>query len=137
MLTAHAHAPFVHSQGSLLSMVGRGYSDFTASIIAECLKAETLEIWKDVDGIFTADPAKVATARLLPKISLDELGELAYYGSQVVHPFSIEQVPIQLVSFYLYASHGFPGQSGRDEYCHQKYHQHDGTGHSHKRHVEL
>ena len=51
-----------------------------------------MQIWKEVDGIFTADPRKVSTARLIPIISPDEAAELTYYGSEVVHPFSMEQV---------------------------------------------
>ena len=46
----------------------------------------------EVDGIFTADPRKVPTARLLSIISPDEAAELTYYGSEVVHPFTMEQV---------------------------------------------
>jgi len=51
-----------------------------------------LQIWKEVDGVFTADPRKVPTARLIPSISPDEAAELTYYGSEVVHPFTMEQV---------------------------------------------
>jgi len=49
-------------------------------------------VWKEVDGIFTADPRKVPTARLIPIISPEEAAELTYYGSEVVHPFTMEQV---------------------------------------------
>jgi len=51
-----------------------------------------LQIWKEVDGIFTADPRKVLTARVIPIISPEEAAELTYYGSEVVHPFTMEQV---------------------------------------------
>ena len=56
------------------------------------LQASELQIWKEVDGIFTADPRKVPTARLIPIISPEEAAELTYYGSEVVHPFTMEQV---------------------------------------------
>lgn len=56
------------------------------------LKASELQIWKEVDGIFTADPRKVLTARVIPIISPEEVAELSYYGSEVVHPFTMEQV---------------------------------------------
>jgi aspartate kinase len=78
--------------GSLLRQVGRGYTDLLAALLAVGLGAEELQIWKEVDGIFTADPRKVPTARLIPSISPDEAAELTYYGSEVVHPFTMEQV---------------------------------------------
>lgn len=49
-------------------------------------------MWKEVDGIFTADPRKVTSARLVPIITPDEAAELTYYGSEVIHPFTMEQV---------------------------------------------
>ncbi|KIM33983.1 hypothetical protein M408DRAFT_325532 [Serendipita vermifera MAFF 305830] len=78
--------------GSLLRQVGRGYTDLLAALLAVGLKASELQIWKEVDGIFTADPRKVPTARLIPSITPDEAAELTYYGSEVVHPFTMEQV---------------------------------------------
>lgn len=78
--------------GSLLAQVGRGYTDLLSALLAVGLKAGELQIWKEVDGIFTADPRKVATARVIPLISPDEAAELTYYGSEVVHPFTMEQV---------------------------------------------
>ena len=77
--------------GSLLSQVGRGYTDLAAALLSAGLGAAELQIWKEVDGIFTADPRKVLTARLLPVISPEEAAELTYYGSEVVHPFTMEQ----------------------------------------------
>jgi aspartate kinase len=77
--------------GSLLKQVGRGYTDLAAALLAAGLGASELQIWKEVDGIFTADPRKVVTARLLPVISPEEAAELTYYGSEVVHPFTMEQ----------------------------------------------
>lgn len=78
--------------GSLLRQVGRGYTDLCSALLAVGLEASELQIWKEVDGIFTADPRKVSTARLIPIISPDEAAELTYYGSEVVHPFTMEQV---------------------------------------------
>ncbi|KZV87721.1 aspartate kinase [Exidia glandulosa HHB12029] len=78
--------------GSLLRQVGRGYTDLLSALLAVGLEASELQIWKEVDGIFTADPRKVPTARLVPIISPDEAAELTYYGSEVVHPFTMEQV---------------------------------------------
>lgn len=78
--------------GGLLSQIGRGYTDFCAALLAVGLNADELQIWKEVDGIFTADPRKVPTARLLPLITPEEAAELTYYGSEVIHPFTMSQV---------------------------------------------
>ena len=56
------------------------------------ISANELQIWKEVDGIFTADPRKVPTACLLPFISPSEAAELTYFGSEVIHPHTMEQV---------------------------------------------
>lgn len=78
--------------GSLLSQIGRGYTDLCAALCAVGVSAGELQVWKEVDGIFTADPRKVPTARLVPIITPDEAAELTYYGSEVIHPFTMEQV---------------------------------------------
>jgi aspartate kinase len=69
--------------GSILSSIGRGYTDLCAALLAVGLDAEELQVWKEVDGIFTADPRKVPTARLIPIITPEEAAELTYYGSEV------------------------------------------------------
>ncbi|PLW25359.1 hypothetical protein PCASD_24738 [Puccinia coronata f. sp. avenae] len=78
--------------GSLLTQVGRGYTDLCASLCAVGLDAAELQVWKEVDGIFTADPRKVPKARLLSVVTPEEAAELTYYGSEVIHPFTMEQV---------------------------------------------
>ena len=85
----------------ILKSIGRGYTDFTASLIAVGTNAKELQIWKEVDGFFTADPKKVTSARVLEIVSPDEASELTYFGSEVIHPFTMEQVisagiPIQI-----------------------------------------
>ncbi|KAJ7054474.1 Aspartate/glutamate/uridylate kinase [Mycena amicta] len=87
--------------GSLLRQIGRGYTDLLSALLAVGLEASELQIWKEVDGIFTADPRKVPTARLISIISPAEAAELTYYGSEVVHPFTMEQairrkIPIRI-----------------------------------------
>jgi aspartate kinase len=85
------------------------------------LQASELQVWKEVDGIFTADPRKVPTARLVPVITPDEAAELTYYGSEVIHPFTMEQVirakiPIRIKNVenpkgkgtIIYPDEGFP-----------------------------
>ncbi|KAK4241105.1 Aspartate/glutamate/uridylate kinase [Achaetomium macrosporum] len=84
---------FGNVPGSLLDGdVGRGYTDLCASLVAVGLKAEELQIWKEVDGIFTADPTKVPTARLIPSITPSEAAELTFYGSEVIHHLTMDQV---------------------------------------------
>ncbi|KAJ2159452.1 Aspartokinase [Coemansia sp. RSA 552] len=78
--------------GSILYSIGRGYTDLTAALIAVGIGAQELQVWKEVDGIFTADPRKVPSARLLKIITPEEAAELTYYGSEVIHPFTMEQV---------------------------------------------
>lgn len=83
---------FGNVPGSLLTSIGRGYTDLCAALAAVGLQSQEFQIWKEVDGIFTADPRKVPNARLLPIITPEEAAELTYYGSEVIHPFTMEQV---------------------------------------------
>lgn len=84
---------FGNVPGSLVDGdVGRGYTDLCAALIAVGLKAQELQVWKEVDGIFTADPSKVPTARLIPSITPSEAAELTFYGSEVIHHLTMDQV---------------------------------------------
>lgn len=87
----------------LLEKIGRGYTDLAAALIAIGIKARELQIWKEVDGIFTADPRKVPTAKLLSTVTPAEAAELTFYGSEVIHPFTMEQaikakIPIRILN---------------------------------------
>ena len=66
--------------------LGRGGSDFSASILAAALDASELWIWTDVDGIMSADPRLVQNARVLNEVTYNEAAELAYNGAKVLHP---------------------------------------------------
>lgn len=70
----------------LTTTLGRGGSDFSASILANALQADEVWLWTDVSGVLTADPRLVSDARTLRSISYDEATELAYFGAKVVHP---------------------------------------------------
>jgi len=83
---------FGNIPNGLLETIGRGYTDLCAALVAVGIKAQELQIWKEVDGIFTADPRKVPTARLLSTVTPSEAAELTFYGSEVIHPFTMEQV---------------------------------------------
>lgn len=78
--------------GLLDGDIGRGYTDLCAALCAVGVKAEELQVWKEVDGIFTADPTKVSTARLLSSITPSEAAELTFYGSEVIHHLTMDQV---------------------------------------------
>ncbi|KAL8789650.1 MAG: hypothetical protein Q9213_001086 [Squamulea squamosa] len=86
--------------GGLVQSLGRGYSDLCAALVAVGLQATELQVWKEVDGVFTADPRKVPTARLLPSLTPNEAGELTFYGSEVIHNFTLQQcvprIPIRI-----------------------------------------
>lgn len=78
--------------GGIIKSIGRGYTDFTAALAAAAMGARELQIWKEVDGVFSADPRRVENARVLPSITPEEAAELTYFGSEVIHPFTMEQV---------------------------------------------
>lgn len=71
---------------SLLQCVGRGYSDLCGAMCAAGLAAAEYQIWKEVDGIFTADPSKVPSARVLTTVTAEEVSELTFFGSEVRCP---------------------------------------------------
>jgi aspartate kinase len=69
--------------------LGRGGSDFSASIVGAGLQARRIEIWTDVDGVMTADPNLCSDARRVARMSFDEAAELAYFGAKVLHPATL------------------------------------------------
>ncbi len=73
----------------LTTTLGRGGSDYTASIFAAALDAEELEIWTDVDGVLTADPRKVKKAFTLQHLSYSEAMEMSHFGAKVIYPPTI------------------------------------------------
>lgn len=75
---------------SLTTTLGRGGSDYSASIYGSILGAEEIQIWTDVNGIMTTDPRIVPEAKTINEISYDEAVELAFFGAKVVHPTTIQ-----------------------------------------------
>jgi aspartokinase/homoserine dehydrogenase 1 len=75
-----------------LTTLGRGGSDYSATILGAALTASEVIIWTDVDGVLTADPRLVADARTLREISYNEAAELAYFGAKVLHPKTLRPV---------------------------------------------
>jgi aspartate kinase len=83
--------------------LGRGGSDYTASIVGAGIGAEEIQIWTDVDGMLTADPRVVAQPRLVPQLSFAEASELAYFGAKVLHPSTIlpavsKNIPVRILN---------------------------------------
>ncbi|HUQ45763.1 MAG TPA: lysine-sensitive aspartokinase 3 [Gemmatimonadaceae bacterium] len=78
------------AQGSgVTTTLGRGGSDYSASLVGAALQADAIEIWTDVDGMLTADPRVVEGARLIERIGFEEASELASFGAKVLHPNTI------------------------------------------------
>jgi aspartate kinase len=73
----------------ITTTLGRGGSDYSASLFGAALGAEAIEIWTDVDGMLTADPRVVSGSRLIEQIRFDEASELASFGAKVLHPSTI------------------------------------------------
>ncbi|MCR5014582.1 MAG: aspartate kinase [Bacteroidales bacterium] len=97
----HIHGIVCITQGFIGSTVdgkhsvtlGREGSDYTAAIFANCLNAEEVTIWKDVDGLLNADPKRFKETVQLPHITYSEAIELAFYGATIIHPKTIK--PLQ------------------------------------------
>ncbi len=84
-----------------ITTLGRGGSDFSAAILAACLDSDELFIWTDVDGVMTTDPRIDSRAQVLPYVSYQEIGELAFYGAKVLHPKTMQpiinrQIPLRV-----------------------------------------
>ena len=89
-------------QGRILSL-GRGGSDLSGALAAAALDANLLEIWTDVEGIFSADPRMVPEAFSIPELTFEEAMELAYFGAKVLHPKTVgpvraKAIPIRVCS---------------------------------------
>lgn len=75
-----------------ITTLGRGGSDYSAAIFAAYNHSEELIIWTDVDGVMTTDPRLDKRARVLPYVSYQEVGELAFYGAKVLHPKTVQPI---------------------------------------------
>jgi len=80
------------TRDGITTTLGRGGSDYTASILGTCLEADAVWTWTDVDGVMTADPRIVRDARVIPEITYSEVSEMAYFGAKVLHPKTIRPV---------------------------------------------
>ena len=80
------------TEGGTLTTLGRGGSDYSATILGAALDADEVIIWTDVDGLMTADPHLVPGATTIPEISYREAAELAHFGAKVLHPKTLRAV---------------------------------------------
>ncbi len=83
---------FGASEEGVLTTLGRGGTDYSATILGAALGADEIIIWTDVEGVLTADPRLVPDARPIPEISYREAAELAYFGAKVLHPKTLRAV---------------------------------------------
>jgi len=92
-----------NTKEGIITTLGRGGSDYSASLLGMTLGAEEIEIWTDVDGMLTADPRKVKNTKLIKVISFAEAAELAYFGAKVLHPLTIQpalekNIPVRILN---------------------------------------
>jgi aspartokinase/homoserine dehydrogenase 1 len=91
--------------------LGRGGSDYTASIMASAVDADALEIWTDVSGMMTADPRLVSNAKIIPHILYREAMELSHFGAKVIYPPTIQPVMMKNIPVWVKSTFA-PGDHG-------------------------
>jgi aspartate kinase len=89
----------------ILTTLGRGGSDYSATILGRALDADEVWIWTDVNGVMTTDPRLVPDARTIPQLSYAEVGEMAYFGAKVLHPHTIRParqtgIPVRILNTF-------------------------------------
>ncbi len=101
------------TSGGITTTLGRGGSDYSASLVGAALNAEAIEIWTDVDGMLTADPRVVDGAQLIEQIRFDEASELASFGAKVLHPNTIAPAVRLGIPVFIYNSKRPEGKGTR------------------------
>lgn len=91
------------TEDGITTTIGRGGSDYSASIFGSILSAEIIQIWTDVDGMMSADPRIVSESKLINTLSFNEASELAYFGAKVLHPNTIlpavqKNIPVKILN---------------------------------------
>lgn len=99
-----------NSDGKITTL-GRGGSDLTATFIGECYNSKEIQVWKDVNGLMTADPKIVKDAKQVSKLSYEQASELAYFGAKILHPISMipakrSSIPVVIKNYYNISSPG-------------------------------
>jgi bifunctional aspartokinase / homoserine dehydrogenase 1 len=93
------------TEAGIPTTLGRGASDYSATILSRALDANEVWIWTDVNGVMTADPRVVPGARTIPSLSYFEVGEMAYFGAKVLHPQAIRPakhmgIPVRILNTF-------------------------------------
>lgn len=101
------------TEQQIVTTLGRGGSDYSASLLGAALGAEAIEIWTDVDGMLTADPRVVERAQLIERIRFDEASELASFGAKVLHPSTIAPAVRLGIPVYVYNARRPEGRGTR------------------------
>lgn len=106
----YAYTPIItgfiaKDKNGIITTLGRGGSDLTASVLGASLAVDEIQVWKDVDGILTTDPRVVKNAQPVKNVSFEEASELAYFGAKVLHPRSIlpamaKNIPVRVKNSY-------------------------------------
>ena len=91
----------VSKQGKI-TLLGRGGSDYLAACIANCVNAKSLDVWKDVNGFMSADPEYIDKPWELEVLSYDEASEIAYFGSEILHPRTAEPLRCKNIPIKVY-----------------------------------
>lgn len=99
------------TQDGVVTTLGRGGSDYTATILSVALAADEVWIWTDVDGIMTTDPKIVPSAKMLPQLSYGEAAEMAIFGAKAMHPSALEpaieaRIPVRIRNVFNPKNHG-------------------------------
>ena len=99
------------SEGGEITTLGRGGSDYTATIIGDAAAADEVWIWTDVDGIMTADPKLVQSARVIEELSYAEAEEMAFFGAKNMHPLALgpvrlRKIPVRIKNGFRPELHG-------------------------------
>lgn len=99
------------SRSGATTTLGRGGSDYSAAIVGAAIGADEVQIWTDVDGMMTADPRVIASAKIIDAISYVEAAELAWFGAKVLHPKTImpaveKKIPIRVLNTHNPSSRG-------------------------------
>ncbi|MBI5388774.1 aspartate kinase [Candidatus Woesearchaeota archaeon] len=108
--TSYPYTPFItgflgkDKEGNITTL-GRGGSDLTAAIVGAALQVKEIQVWKNVDGLLSADPRLCPKAIPVPLLSLEEASELAYFGAKILHPRSIipamqKNIPVRVKNSY-------------------------------------
>lgn len=105
------------TQDNESTTLGREGSDYTAAVFANLLDAESVTIWKDVEGVMNADPKQFPDATVMPELNYREVIEMAYYGAQVIHPKTIKPIENKGIPLYVksFIDPTLPGTSIRKQ----------------------